>query len=587
MASLAEQLLEHGIRPRSYRDGDHKLLCPQCSHTRKDRKDPCLSLTVDRGSAVWLCHHCGWKGSVAERESARVQRRQRQSAAPIKPSRSPGEPTPAVLAWLAARGISEAVARRNRIGAAPVYFPKLGRDADAIAFPYFRDGALINIKFRALAEKAFTQVQGAEAVLYGLDDIAESEEAIFVEGELDKLAVEEAGFSNVVSVPNGAQTIGQADDDSASFSYLANCAAELERLKRIVLAVDADDRGRALEAELARRLGRERCWRARWPNSGDVQCKDANETLLAHSAAVVRECIENAECYPITGLHGILEYAEEVFALYRDGRQRGLLTGWPSVDELMTIRPGELSVVTGIPNHGKSEFIDALAVNIARRYGWSFAVCSFENPPAEHTAKLAEKYLGLPFWDGPRGRMSERDLEEAIEWVHRHFVLIRADDEAPTIDWILDKADAAVMRFGCRGLIVDPYNEIEHRRPPGMTETEYVSELLGKAKRFAQSRGVHDWIVAHPWKMQRENGKVPPPTLYDISGSANWANKADLGVVVHRPEDNGPTDIYVRKVRFKSVGKIGSTRLNYDRATGRYSEHAGRAPSAAKAYRDD
>jgi twinkle protein len=184
--------------------------------------------------------------------------------------------------------------------------------------------------------------------------------------------------------------------------------------------------------------------------------------------------------------------------------------------------------------------------------------------------------------------MSERDLAEAIEWAHGHFVLIRADDEAPTIDWILDKAGAAVMRYGCRGLIIDPYNEIEHRRPPGMTETEYVSQLLGKAKRFAQSRGVHDWIVAHPWKMQRENGKLPAPTLYDISGSANWANKADLGVVVHRPEDNdGPTEIYVRKVRFKSVGKIGRTQLNYDRATGRYSEPAGRAPSVAKAYRDD
>jgi twinkle protein len=587
MESVAERLLEHGIRPRSYRDGDQKLLCPKCSHTRRNRKDPCLSLTIDRRGAAWKCHHCGWSGSVVERDSATLLRWARL-AAPIKPSRSPGEATPAVLQWIAARGISEAVARRNRIGAARVYFPKLGRDADSIAFPYFRDGELINIKFRALSDKAFTQVQGAEAVLYGLDDIAEREEAIIVEGEPDKLAVEEAGLSNVVSVPNGAQTIGQVDDDSAGFAYLENCAAELERLKRIVLAVDADDRGRALEAELARRLGRERCWRARWPNSGDVQCKDANETLLAHGAAVVRECIENAERYPITGLHGILEYREEVLALYRDGRKRGLLTGWTSVDELMTIRPGELSVVTGIPNHGKSEFIDALTVNLAQRYGWSFAVCSFENPPDEHTAKLAEKYLGLPFWDGPRDRMTERDLDEAIEWAHRHFVLIRADDEAPTIDWILNKADTAVMRCGCRGLIVDPYNEIEHRRPQGMTETEYVSELLGKAKRFAQSRGVHAWIVAHPWKMQRENGKLPPPTLYDISGSANWANKADLGVVVHRPEDNGPTDIYVRKVRFKSVGKIGRTRLNYDRATGRYSEHADRErTSAAKAYRDD
>jgi twinkle protein len=579
--SLAVRLLEHGIRPRSHRDGGHKLLCPKCSHTRRNRKDPCLSLTIDRRGAVWKCHHCGWSGCVVERDSVEHLRWARL-AVPSKPSRSPGEPTPAVLQWIAARGICEDVARRNRVGAARVYFPKLGIEADCIAFPYFRNGELINIKFRALVEKAFTQVPGAEAVLYGLDDIADTEEAIFVEGEPDKLAVEQSGFRNCVSVPNGAQTIGQAVDDSTGFAYLGNCAAELERLKRIVLAVDADDRGRALEEELARRLGRERCWRVRWPNSGDVQCKDANETLLSHGATVVRECIENAAPYPIAGLHNVVEYADETLALYRDGRQRGLLTGWASVDALMTIRPGELSVVTGIPNHGKSEFLDALAINLAQRYGWVFAVCSFENPPAEHIAKFAEKYLGLPFWDGPSWRMSELDLQRAIEWVNRHFVLIRADDEAPTVEWILNVGRGAVMRHGVRGLIVDPYNEIEHRRPQGMTETEYVSELLGKAKRFAQLHDAHVWIVTHPAKMQRENNKLPPPTLYDISGSANWANKADLGVVVYRQEDNGPTDIYVRKVRFKSVGKIGSTRLNYDRATGRYSEHAGRAPSGGE-----
>ena len=83
------------------------------------------------------------------------------------------------------------------------------------------------------------------------------------------------------------------------------------------------------------------------------------------------------------------------------------------------------------------------------------------------------------------------------------------------------------------------------------------------------------WFVAHPAKPQRErDGSLPTPTLYDISGSANWANKADVGLVVHRDPDRDPTrtDIYVRKVRFKSVGKIGMTSLRYDRATGRYSE---------------
>ena len=204
-----------------------------------------------------------------------------------------------------------------------------------------------------------------------------------------------------------------------------------------------------------------------------------------------------------------------------------------------------------------------------------FAVCSFENPPAEHIAKLAEKRLGQPFWEGPTPRMSELDLRVAMQWLGEHFYFIRAGDEAPTIDWILETARAAVMRHGVRGLVIDPYNEVEHKRPDKMSETEYVSQVLGKVKRFAQAHGVHIWFVAHPAKMQRDpKGKIPVPTLYDISGSANWANKADFGVVIHRDwaERSTKVEIHVKKVRFKSVGREGIVTLHYDRATGRYTE---------------
>ena len=257
----------------------------------------------------------------------------------------------------------------------------------------------------------------------------------------------------------------------------------------------------------------------------------------------------------------------------------------------MTIRPGELTVVTGVPNSGKSEFIDALMVNLATAYGWRFGVCSFENPPAEHFAKLAEKHLGLPFLDGPSSRMSEDEVRRAMDWVADRFYLIRADDEAPTIDWILAAAKGAVLRHGIRGLVIDPYNEIEHKRPSNQQETEYVSQLLGKVKRFAQAHEVHVWFVAHPAKPQRErDGSLPTPTLYDISGSANWANKADVGLVVHRDPDRDPTrtDIFIRKVRSKSVGKIGMTHLRYERATGRYSEiPLAAAAGNARGYAND
>jgi twinkle protein len=481
MVTVAERLLAHGIRPRRYTDGNQKLVCPKCSQDRQKRNEPCLSLTIEDNRAVWLCHHCEWSGAVNEQEDWRPRRR--RPVTPVKPTASPGNPSPALLQWFAKRGISAGTVQRNRIWATHQYIPALGAKVDCIAFPYFRGGELVNIKFRALTEKAFALVKDAEMICYGLDDLVDVDTAIIVEGEPDKLALEEAGICNVVSVPNGAPVkvkAGEQHPGDASFAYIAACAEDLDRLDRIILAVDNDRSGVALAEELARRLGKERCWRVRWPDSGDVHCKDANDVLLMHGGDALRECIDHAEPYPLAGLHSVIDYADETIALYRDGRKRGLSTGWRSLDAFMTIRPGELSVVTGVPGSGKSEFLDALAVNLAQSDGWRFAMCSFENPPAEHIAKLAEKYSGLPFWDGLTRRMSEKELQRAMDWIADHFELIRFDDEAPTIEAILEKARAAVMRHGIRGLVIDPYNEIEHRRPPNMIETEYVSQLLGK-----------------------------------------------------------------------------------------------------------
>jgi twinkle protein len=594
MADLREKLLEHRIRLRSYVNGSQKITCPECSHTRRNKADPCLSVTIDDEGVTWLCHHCSWSGGVKERDEGRPHYRRDHRAAPVKPTRKPGEITPEALAWLADRGISEAAARRNGVGVARTYLPGVGGEVDCLAFPYLRNGEVVNIKFRALASKNFAQVKGAEKIFFGLDDIAGSSVGIIVEGELDKLALDEAGLTNILSVPDGAPPAVKAGSPSADdrkFEYLGNCAEQLSQLQKIILAVDADEPGRALEEELARRLGKEQCFRVHWPTSGDAPCKDANDVLRLHGPEVLREGIALAEPFPIAGLHKFNDYLAEVIDLYRHGRSRGHSTGWAPVDDLMRIRPGELTVVTGVPNSGKSEFVDALMVNLAVSYDWRFAVCSFENPPAEHAAKLLEKYLGLPFFDGPSSRMSEADLVQAMEWVSDHFLLIRADDEAPTIDWVLDKAKAAVLRHGIRGLTLDPYNELAHQRPANQTETEYVSLILGKMKRFLAAHGVHGWLVAHPQKMQRDSsGKIPVPTLYDISGSANFGNKCDVGVVIHRDPNNDPTrtDVFVRKVRFKQTGRIGATSLRYDKLTGRYSEIPPAAPAAAaRRHHDD
>src|SRR5689334_7917336 len=110
MATLAEKLLEHGIRPNSYAEGDQKLLCPKCSHTRRPehRREPCLSLTIEAEGAVWKCHNCNWADGVTTRSPnhARASRGSFRTP-PVRPKVPPSDPTAAVMQWLANRGISE------------------------------------------------------------------------------------------------------------------------------------------------------------------------------------------------------------------------------------------------------------------------------------------------------------------------------------------------------------------------------------------------------------------------------------------------------------------------------------------------
>ncbi|MBT6205934.1 MAG: toprim domain-containing protein [Rhodospirillaceae bacterium] len=555
-------LTQHGIHLRSQSAGNHKTLCPECSTSRKsqNRRDPCLSVTIEPdGNAVWNCHNCGWSGATITRSTTDIK---------IRPKLSDtGLPEKAVN-WFASRGIGEATLKRNWIGFS----------GDEVEFPYFRDGQLVNIKYRTEA-KRFRQTAGADKVFYGLDDIAGETWAIITEGEMDKLALEEAGYINVLSVPDGAPKAVKDEavtpEHDTKFSYVWNCKAWLDPLTKIILAVDGDGPGKALEEELARRLGRDRCWRVTWPNLNDVASKDANATLMDHGPEVLREVIDNAQPFPIKSLFDAGQFESETMALYRGEWTRGCSTGWFELDEFMTIRPGELSIVTGYPGSGKSEFVDAVLMNLAREQEWRFAVCSFENPPAEHIAKLAEKYLLAPFWEGPSARATEAEVRQAMTWLKERFFFIRADDESPTIDWILEAAKGAVMRHGVKGLVIDPYNEIDHKRPVGMTETEYVSQILAKVKRFAQNYSVHVWFIAHPAKPQRgQDGKIPVPSLYDISGSAHWVNKADIGLVVHRQYESNRAEIHVNKVRHKVVGKPGMVRLSYNRAIGTYRSDA-------------
>jgi twinkle protein len=450
--------------------------------------------------------------------------------------------------------------------------PQVADEVSCIAFPYRNaEGEVVNVKYRSVEQKHFRQVRDAEKILYGIHDLTDPDCgcAVIVEGELDKLSLGVAGINNALSVPDGAPPAGSKPSE-AKFEYLVNCAKILDPLKKIILAVDNDGPGKTLEEELARRLGPERCWRVTWPEG----CKDANDVLMRHGAKVLSECIEHAKPYPLEGVLQVADLAEDVMRLYREGQRGGLSTGWLSVDSHFTVRPGELTIVTGIPSHGKSEWLDALAVNLAQEQEWSFGICSPENlPVARHVAKLIEKFSGFPFREGPTRRLPIEEVPSALQWVHDHFVFI-APEDGMTIATLLHTAKQLVLRHGIRGLILDPWSEFEHVRG-SLTETEYISQSLTQIRRFARAHGVHVWLVAHPQKLYRKDDHTyPVPTPYDISGSAHWRNKADNCLTVWRDENEPglPVKIYVQKIRFREVGRIGMVELRWNPVNGRYED---------------
>jgi twinkle protein len=277
----------------------------------------------------------------------------------------------------------------------------------------------------------------------------------------------------------------------------------------------------------------------------------------------------------------------KVLALYRaGGLPRGSLPGWPSVNELYTVAMSQWTLITGSPGSGKSEWLDAVMVNLARTGGWHFVVYSPENHPLEmHHSKIIEKVVGKPFNPGPNERMTEREVDDAEEWMRGKFLF--AKPNRPDMVSILNEANAyaSVATRKC-GIVIDPWNHLEHYRPTGMSETEYVSSVLSEVIAWVRERNCHLWLVAHPSKMQKDkNGKLPIPTPHDVSGSAHFWNKADNCITVWRDQSeyrDQRVQIHVQKIRFKHIGRIGMTTLLYDRVTGRYAEQLRAVPGSVE-----
>lgn len=533
--------------------GQVRTTCPNCTSSRspKNQNEKDLSVNIDEG--IWLCHHCGWSGSLNGKE---------RHYKPIQ--YKPNMPENVVKAFEKKRKISAKTLSEHNVG----WIEPKGKIPGALSFPRMINGNVYGIKYRS-ASKQMWQSKDPMPCFYNYDNALKSGEKVLVitEGEIDSMSWHEAGIRNNASVPNGAPSPNSKNLDKC-FEFLED--GLVKHFDQFILATDNDEPGQLLAEELANRLGAHNCLLVKYPSG----CKDANDVLVQYGVQALQQVYAQAKPMPIDGLYQPADLIEHVMDLYNEGLKPGLSTGYNLLDDFYTVRESEMTIITGIPGSGKSTWLDALSVNLFRDHGWKFAFCSPENWPVHrHVASIVEKLTKKPFNKAHPESIGPEELQTALDVIQDSFFFTQLQSEKMSIDYILDVMQAAISRHGVNGIILDPWNELEQNRPEGITETEYISTALGKIRRFARLNGVHIWIVAHPTKLQKNNdGTYPVPRLYDVAGSAHFYNKTDNGICIYRKDLEAPVEVHVQKVRFKEVGRPGSIYMGFNRESGTYYE---------------
>lgn len=567
------------IRPQAPReDGWAYAGCPRC-HTPEAPDGAFPTIMANTHTGKFFCAACGHHGDAA-----------------VAPSNYRGSRVDLTDPWWQPLNEDEMAAWFENLLPSPLPLGlEVGLDralvqhADgeqswevALVFPVRQetDGDVISVFFLPMGEDGTLfkpqDLPGTSPVPWGWDRVND-DQVIFVDHPLDRIALEQAGVSNAVCLPPRMSPLLPNGGDWSSLGLIEK---KLHKIGRVVMSLRDDESGQKWGDELARRVGKERCFRTRWSNYRTEATPTSPRTVVMElGLEQTKEAIEKSPNFPVAGIHELSDVEEEFELLYEFGLQPGVSTGWPTLDYYYTVKPGRWTVLTGIPGHGKSSFLDSLIVNMAQLHGWKFGVFSPESQPvARHFAALMEKASGKPFSEGTSvPRISVDEKNQYKKWLEEHFKMILPDEENEnswTVDGILSLARTLVYRFGIKGLVIDPWNELNHLRAPHVTTDDYITLELGKIRRFARNNGIHVWVVVHPNKMEKgADGKYAVITPYMLNGGAGWRNKADNIISKFRNVgqlDEDVSDLYIQKVRFKEEGRIGHASLRGDKNSGRH-----------------
>ena len=520
-------------------EGKTQGICPLCSHDRKpsNKKLKCASYDWKRG--LGTCHNCN--------QTFQMHTYKRKGNAQKEYTKP--EPTDEINIsqkaedWFSSRGISSQTLFDLGVAEGLEYMPQTGKVENTIQFNYYIGGELVNIKYRD-GRKNFKLYKGAEKVFYNIDATNGYDSIYIVEGEMDVLSFHEAGIKNCISVPNGATL------NSNNLEYLDNCIDYFADKEKIIIAVDSDEAGQALQSELVRRLGAELCYTLDFKD-----CKDANEYLQKYGQEELAKRVHSAKSIPLENVLTYREIEADVEDFVFNGFKPGYQIGIDNFDNIFSTYTGQFITVTGIPSSGKSDFVDQMAVGYNLNYGWKTAFASPENKPTYlHAHKLIRK-----FWQG----MPEKSDVGSDKWnnisshINDNFFFIEMDRYS--LDSVLRKGAELVKRKGIKCLVIDPYNKVRDTDAKTEDVNKYTLEYLQKIETFCKKFDVLVIVVAHPTKMYKNaEGKIEEPTMYNIKGGGEWYDASYHGILVHRDYDAKTVKAKVLKVKFQNLGENGA-----------------------------
>ena len=535
-------------------EGKKQGICPVCSPDRKpkNQKAKCASYDWERG--LGTCHNCNKSFQLHTYKRKGKAEKVYSKPEPIAIRVEPGMK---VEDWFKTRGISKQTLTDLQVTEGPEWMPQTSKTENVIKFNYFMGGELTNIKYRD-GRKNFKLYKGAEKVFYNIDATVGFEYCVIVEGEMDVLALHEAGITNAISVPNGATL------NNNNLDYLDNCIDYFEDKEKIILAVDTDDAGLALQTELIRRLGSEVCFITTFED-----CKDANEYLQKYGKEKLSQRITGANPVPMENVTTFRDIEDEVTDFVRNGFTPGFQVGLEDFDNIFSTYTGQFITVTGIPSSGKSDFVDQMVVGYNKRYNWKTAYASPENVPTFlHAHKLMRKH-----WEGmpAKADIGGDKWNQIADHCNANYFHI--DMERYSLEAVLKKGAELVKRKGIKCLVIDPFNKVRDIDAASDDVNRYTMDYLTKIEVFAKKYDVLVFVVAHPTKMYKnqKTGEIEEPTMYSIKGGGEWYDASYHGLLVHRDYEANTLKVKVLKCKFQNLGTNGAeTHFTWEKNSGCY-----------------